>query len=110
MLLVLVAALIGSVASVMLKAGATRLHRRITSLLFNWRLAVGVFLFVFSSYFFVMGIKKGELTVLYPLVSLGYVFTLFWSKLFFGEKMTRNKIMGLGLIVVGITILAMGGR
>ena len=32
-----------------------------------------------------MALKHGELSVLYPMVSLGYVWTLFWSKLFFNE-------------------------
>ncbi len=110
MLWVLLGAVIGSFGSVFLKSGAVRLHRDFASLVLNWRLAAGVGLFVFSSYFFVLGVRKGELTVLYPLVSLGYVLTLLWSKLFFGEKMTRNKIVGLGMILTGIVVLAMGGR
>ncbi|MCP5120712.1 MAG: hypothetical protein GY953_58710, partial [bacterium] len=75
-LLVFAAAFLGSFGSVCLKAGAGRLHRKWQTLIFNWRLAAGVGLFLLSSYFFVLGIRQGELTILYPMVSLGYIFTL----------------------------------
>ncbi len=107
-LLVFLAALIGSFGSVFLKAGAGRLHFDIRTLVLNWRLAMGVGLFLLSSYFFILGIRRGELTILYPMVSLGYIFTLLWARLFFGEPLTRNKFLGLGLIIGGIVILSLG--
>ncbi len=110
MLLVVMASFIGSFGAVFLKAGAGRLHRNLDSLFFNWRLMVGVALFLLSSYFFVLGVREGELTVLYPMVSLGYIFTLFWSRLFFGEPFTRSKFVGLGLIIAGIVLLSLGSR
>jgi drug/metabolite transporter (DMT)-like permease len=76
----------------------------------NWRLAVGVAFFMGSSLLYLKGIKQGELTVLYPMVSLGYVWTLLWSRLFFGEPFTRGKFAGLGLILLGIVFLAFGNR
>jgi len=93
---------------VFLKAGAGRLHFDIRTLVLNWRLAMGVGLFLLSSYFFILGIRRGELTILYPMVSLGYIFTLLWARLFFGEPLTRNKFLGLGLIIGGIVILSLG--
>jgi drug/metabolite transporter (DMT)-like permease len=48
--------------------------------------------------------------VLFPLVSLGYVWTMLWSKLFFKEPLTRNKVLGLGLILVGVTFIGIGNR
>jgi multidrug transporter EmrE-like cation transporter len=110
MLLVLLASFIGSFGAVFLKSGAGRLHRDIRTLLLNYHLAGGVFLFLLSSYFFVLGVRKGELTVLYPLVSLGYVWTLVWSRLFFGEPFTRSKFLGLGMILCGIALLFAGSR
>ena len=108
MALVLVASFIGSFGAVFLKSGAARLHWDFRSLILNWRLATGVFAFLLSSAFFVAGVRKGELTVLYPMVSLGYIWTLLWSRIFFGEPFTRGKFMGLGLILLGIVFLAFG--
>lgn len=108
MLLVLLASFIGSFGAVFLKSGAKRLHRQWQTLLFNWRLAAGVVCFVLSSIFFVMGVRTGELTVLYPMVSLGYIWTLLWSRIFFGEPFTRNKFLGVGMILAGIVCLGLG--
>ena len=110
MALVLVGSFIGSFGAVFLKAGAGKLHRDLRTLFFNWRLAAGVAMFLLSSFFFVLGVRKGELTILYPMVSLGYVWTLFWSRLFFKEPFTRYKLLGLALILFGIVVLNLGNR
>ena len=110
MLLVLLAAFVGSFGAVFLKGGAGRLHRQIRTLLLNWRLALGVAFYVLSSFFFVLGVRQGELTILYPMISLGYVWTLLWSRLFFREAITRNKFLGIGLVLAGIVLLNLGNR
>jgi len=110
MALVLAASFIGSFGAAFLKSGADRLHRDVRTLFTNWRLAIGVFFFLASSLLYLRGIKEGELTVLYPMVSLGYVWTLLWSRLFFGEPFTREKLIGLAMILVGIVFLALGNR
>jgi drug/metabolite transporter (DMT)-like permease len=48
--------------------------------------------------------------VLYPLVSLGYIWTLLWSNLFFKEPLTRHKFLGLFLILVGVSFIGIGNR
>lgn len=106
--LVLMASFIGSFGAVFLKSGAGRLHRRWDTLLLNWRLAAGIGAFLVSSVFFVAGVKDGELSVLYPMVSLGYVWTMLWSRLFFGEPFTRGKFIGLAMILLGVTFLGLG--
>jgi multidrug transporter EmrE-like cation transporter len=74
----------------------------------NYRLAFGVALYLFSSVFFVMGVAQGELTILYPMVSLGYIWTLLWAYLFFKEPFSRSKIFGLVLIVAGVFCINLG--
>ncbi len=110
MVLVLAASFIGSFGAVSLKAGADRLPPGILHLFRSWRIALGVALFLFSSVFYLWGLKHGSLTVLYPLVSLGYVWTLFWSRLFFREPFNRFKVLGLALILVGVLFIGLGNR
>jgi len=107
-LLVLFASLIGSFGAVFLKLGAAHLNRGFRYIV-NWQLAFGILLFLGSSVPFVMGIRHGELSVLYPMVSLGYVWTLFWSKLFFNEPITKGKLGALALILAGIVCIGVGG-
>jgi len=109
MLLVLLASFIGSFGAVFLKMGSAKLRDGLSQIL-NYRLATGVALYLLSTCFFIVAIRNGELTVLYPLVSLGYVWTLLWSRLFFKEPLTRYKFLGLFLILVGVSFIGVGNR
>jgi multidrug transporter EmrE-like cation transporter len=108
-LLVLLAALIGSFGAVFLKMGAAPLKNGLRYI-FNWKLIVGVTLYVGSSIPFVLGLKHGELSVLYPMVSASYVCAMFWSRLFFNEPITRVKIGALVMILAGLVCISSGGR
>ena len=107
--LVFAASIIGSFGAVFLKMGANRLTGSILSFL-NSRLLVGVCLFLGSSVLYAAGIKEGELSVLYPMVSLGYIWTLLWSRLFFKEPFTAGKFAGLGLILLGVFLVGLGSK
>jgi len=107
-LLVLVGAVIGSLGAIFLKSGAQALSRHWTSIAYNWRLAVGIVTYLLSSVLFVKGMSNGELSVLFPMVSAGYICTLLWSHLFFQERVTKAKLAGVGLILVGIVFLGFG--
>jgi len=109
-LYVLVGSLIGSIGAVLLKSASSKLARDWRVLIRNWNLAAGVAAYGISSVFFVKGLSEGQLSVLYPMVSVGYICTLFWSKIFFGEELTRSKFAGLGLIIAGIVVLQLGNR
>ncbi len=107
---VLTGSFIGSFGAVLLKAGAGRLALNVRALLGNWQLGFGVLIYLLSFVFFVQGMRHGELSVLYPLVALGYLWTVVWSRLFFGEPLTWAKFVGLGLILAGISILFIGNK
>ena len=103
-----VGAVIGSLGAAALKAGAEHVKLEIVALLKNWKLALGLSLYLISTVFYMKGISRGEISVLFPLVSLGYIFTAIWSKFFFGESFTRAKFFGLGLIIAGCILLGLG--
>jgi drug/metabolite transporter (DMT)-like permease len=107
MLLVFTASLVGSFGAVFLKMGAASVTKSLFSF-FNLKLAFGVALFLGSSVFYAFGIRGGQLSVLYPMVSLGYIWTLLWSRLFFNEPFTRQKFLGLGLILLGVCFVGLG--
>ena len=107
-LLVFAASFIGSFGAVFLKMGAGRLHRELRSLLLNWRLAAGVALYLLSFVFYFLGLREGELSVLYPMVALGYIWTMLWSKAFFDEPFTGRKVAGILLIIGGVALLKLG--
>lgn len=108
MLLVFVASVIGSLAAVLLKCGANRLQKPYIRAV-SW-LGGGILLFCVSSVFYVWGLKDGSLTVLYPMASLGYVFSLLWSRIFFGEPFNRPKVIGLALVLIGVFCIGLGNE
>lgn len=105
-----VGAFIGSLGAVGLKAGSAHLELKLRPLLTNWKLALGIGGYLVSTLFYMTGISKGEISVLFPMVSVGYIWTMLWSKLFFGEALTRAKFVGLGLILAGCVLLGLGKR
>jgi drug/metabolite transporter (DMT)-like permease len=44
------------------------------------------------------------------MVSLGYVWTLVWSRLFFGEPFNRHKVVGLALVLLGVFCIGLGNE
>lgn len=106
--LVSIASFIGSLGAVFLKAGAGRLHDGWIYLVWNPRLIVGVVLFCASSLFYILAVRQGELSILYPLVSLSYIWAVLWSRLFLGERLNRGKALGLALILCGIVFIGIG--
>jgi len=110
MVLVSVGAVIGSLGAAGLKAGAAHLKLDLRALLTNWRLALGIGLYLVSVVFYVKGISRGEISILFPFVSTGYIWSTIWSRLFFGENFSRAKFLGLGLILAGCVLLGLGRR
>ena len=108
--LVIVASFIGSFGAVLLKAGSMRVKRGIQDMILNPLIILGCFTYVLSSFFFILAIRQGELSFLYPMVALSYVWTLLWSRLVFGEPFTRNKFLGIAMILVGVALLNVGRR
>jgi drug/metabolite transporter (DMT)-like permease len=109
MALVLVASLIGSFGAVFLKLGSARIGRSVLSFA-NPQLALGVALYLASSVFYALGIRGGQLSILYPMVSLGYIWTLLWARIFFKESFTRQKFAGLALILAGVVMVGLGAQ
>lgn len=110
MLWIVLASVLGSIGAAFLKAGAIRLELTIPKLISNWRLAAGILFYLASSVPFVKGMQQGELSVLYPLVSLGYIWTMILSRILYEEKITPNKLAAIGFILVGLICLTREGR
>ena len=106
-LLVFAASVVGSFGAVFLKRGSSGLNGTLMGFL-NRDLLVGVALYLGSSVFYALGLKGGQLSVLYPMVSLGYVWTLIWARIFFKESFSQQKFAGLALILLGVIFVGMG--
>ena len=106
-ILLSIAALIGAVASLILKKGANKLKFDIKKIIKNKNLLLGVFLYAVSNLFFVPGLRFGKFSVLYPIVSLGYVFSMLLAVKYLKEKMNKWKYTAMFLIILGIVLVSL---
>ncbi|MBI2564879.1 hypothetical protein HYV79_02715 [Candidatus Woesearchaeota archaeon] len=106
--LVLLGICIGAFGPILLKKGASKLNRNIFKQLKNHKLQFGITLYVTSAAVFIPALRGGELSVLYPLVSLSYVLVSLLSIKFLGEKMSTLKWISILFIMLGVSLIGLG--
>ncbi len=57
-----------------------------------------------------LALRHGELSSIYPIISVTYVWVGILSVLIFHESMTPLKIAGLATIVLGVAVLGRGSK
>ena len=69
---------------------------------------IGLILYVISAVVWVMVLSRVDLSVAYPMLSLGYILILFSSWFFLGETITVLRIVGVFLICLGVFFVFRG--
>ncbi len=108
MCLVLFTTLINAFAQVFYKKGANILVFDFYALITNYPLITGAFLYFISAVLLVIALKYGELSVLYPVISTGFIWISFLSVYFFKEFMNIEKWTGVIVIIIGISFIGIG--
>ena len=101
----LVMTLMGSVASLFLKKASGT--NGIVGMLKNVNLYVGGGLYVLSALLNIWVLRILDYSVVLPLTSLTYMWTIFMSRAFLKEKITKRKILGVILIIAGAVLVSM---
>ena len=114
--LVISGVLLNTVAQFLLKAGAAAFSRiRATdtgwieiffTMAFNPWILGGLTLYVASFAIWIAVLAKMQVSLAYPLLSIGYVISIFAAYFIFGEPISMNKLIGVGLIIAGVTVLS----
>ena len=106
--LVISATLIGAFGPILLKKASAKKLSSIISLVTNYHLFLGIALYAVGTLLFIPALKGGDLSVLYPFVSLSYIWVSFLSVKFLGEKMNKLKWIGIALIIIGVSFIGIG--
>ena len=106
--LVISATLVGAFGPILLKKASAKKLSKISSLIRNYHLIGGVALYAVSTIMFIPALKGGDLSVLYPFVSLVYVWVSLLSIKFLGERMNKLKWLGVALIILGVSFIGIG--
>jgi uncharacterized membrane protein len=93
--------LIGAIGSIYLKKSAKKFKINLKAILHNKDFFFGVFLSALSIFIYIFSLKYANLSMIYPLVSINYIFIAILSSKFLGEKITVSKALGIIFITLG---------
>jgi multidrug transporter EmrE-like cation transporter len=105
-MLVLLCTLFGVAAQYMIKTSAASLTRiTFASILTNYPMWIGLALYGISTGLLILALRDGELSLLYPVISLTYVWVTILSVMVFKESAHPLKITGIAIICLGVAFL-----
>ena len=101
----------GAGAQILIKSGANGLSSGSPlEMLASAPLVVGYSLYGISTILLVLALRDGELSILYPVISLTYVWVTILSLFWFHESANFYKLLGIGVIVAGVAVLGRGAK
>ena len=110
-MLVFCCTVLGAAAQILLKTGANHLtHIDLWSIVTSVPLIGGLSLYGVSTLLLVLALRDGELSLLYPVIALTYVWVTGLSFLVFHDRVNPIKLTGIAIIVAGVAILGRGSR
>jgi multidrug transporter EmrE-like cation transporter len=114
--LILAGVLLNAAAQLLLKAGTNAVGQFEFStanivpvgmkLALEPHIVAGVACYVVSLVVWIMGLSRVEVSVAYPLLSIGYVINAVAAWYFFGENVSALRLTGIGFIIVGVFLVA----
>ena len=101
--------LIKSGANQLAQSGQTGLVGTAIGILTIPPLFAGYALYAIFAVLMIYSLKHGEMSVLFPLISLGFVWVAILSVFILHEAMSPLKGAGIAIIVAGVAVLGRGG-
>ena len=72
----------------------------------NWQLALALILYIIGMVIYMFMLKNYELSVIYPLTSISYVFTMLLAMFFLGEAIPFVRWAGVFFVMLGVGLIA----
>lgn len=94
----------GAVASLFLKKATSSI--RFSALFFNYKLYLGGILYLISAILNIIVLRSLDYSIVVPLTSLTYVWTMLLSRYFLNEEISRKKVIGIICIIIGIVFIS----
>lgn len=103
--LILVMTVLGSVASYFLKKASEQ--NGIMSMLKDKNIYIGAVLYIIAAILNVITLRFLDYSIVLPLTSITYIWTMVIAYYFLKEQITKRKIIGVSYIIIGVFILLM---
>ncbi len=114
--LILIGVLLNAAAQLLLKSGAIRVGAFEFSLdnilpiglklASQWPILAGLTCYAVSVVVWVMALSRVPVSVAYPMLSIGYIVNAFAAYWLFGESLSAQKLVGIGVIIIGVWLVA----
>jgi multidrug transporter EmrE-like cation transporter len=114
--LVMTGVLLNAAAQLLLKSGTNAIgvfeFSAHNALPVGWKIATqpyilsGIGCYVISVVVWILALSRTEVSVAYPMLSIGYVVNAIAAWYLFGEAVTLARLAGIGIIVLGVFIVA----
>ncbi|MDK0616304.1 EamA family transporter [Clostridium perfringens] len=75
-----------------------------------WLIFLGFILYGIGALTMIIAFKFGELSILHPLMCIGYIFALINGFLFLDEKIAFFQFIGIVIIIIGVVFIARGDK
>lgn len=99
------AVLLGTAAQLFLKAGTNAMPVG-PALALEPRILAGIGCYAVSLVVWILALSKTPVSVAYPMVSLGFALNALLAWWLLGEAVTPLRIFGIGVIIVGVYLVA----
>jgi drug/metabolite transporter (DMT)-like permease len=109
-LLMILSSIIGAFGAIYLKKGSPGFElkgRKILASILNKQVILGILLYAVAAVVVIILLKTNDLSFIYPLTSLQYIFVVLLSYILLREKITRFKWLAVCLIVIGNVFIAL---
>jgi multidrug transporter EmrE-like cation transporter len=114
--LILFGVLLNAAAQLCLKAGVRQIgHFDFSganilpigwSIATNWPIIGGLSCYVISVVVWILALSRVQVSVAYPMLSIGYVVNALLAWQLFGEVLSAQKLAGIAVIIVGVVLVA----
>ena len=101
---------LGAIAQILMKIGMTHFAFDLRAILTNYPLIAGYVLYGINTLMLVLALREGELSMLYPIIALTYVWVTLLSYGVLHERPNFYKNAGIITIVIGVAVLGRGGK
>jgi multidrug transporter EmrE-like cation transporter len=109
-LLVFICTLVGAVAQLLIKKGMDHFTPDLLAIVTNVPLVVGYTFYGFNALLMILALKNAEMSMIYPIIGLTYVWTTLLCYTVLGEPSNAYKNIGISIIVVGVAVMGFGGK
>ena len=110
-LVVILCTVFTSTGSIFLKLGANKISfSSLMGLLDGWLVLVGLFFYFIGFVLLTFSFRHGELSVLFPFISLSFIWVAILSFAILGEPIAIIEMVGVASIVSGVVLIGLSSR